>query len=149
MRIGPSIVSGGVAVLSLALTGCGLGSANLRQADGRLAPCDGGPHCVSSLESDADRKTEPLRYSGSKEAARKKLTAALATLPRSRIVADQPDYLHAEFTTALMRYVDDVEFVFRKNEPLIDVRSSSRIGYYDFGANRDRVEAIRVAFSKP
>ena len=56
-------------------------------------------------------------------------------------------YIHAEVTSAIMRYDDDVEFLFVTDQR-IDVRSSSRIGYYDFGVNRERVDALRAGFEK-
>ena len=46
-----------------------------------------------------------------------------------------------------MGFVDDVEFLFPK-EKIIHVRSASRIGYSDFGANRRRVEHLRELFTK-
>ncbi|MGQ0700007.1 MAG: DUF1499 domain-containing protein [Panacagrimonas sp.] len=137
-----------LALICTALCACGIGSANLRKAGAGLAPCDGGPHCVSSEETAADRKVEPLRYAGKREDAWKRLEAVLKAMPRTKLVANTPDYVHAEVTTSIMRYVDDVEFVFATKEPRIDVRSSSRIGYYDFKANRERVDAIRAAFEK-
>jgi uncharacterized protein (DUF1499 family) len=46
-----------------------------------------------------------------------------------------------------MGFVDDVEFYF-PDEPIIHVKSASRIGYSDFGVNRERVEKIRELFLK-
>lgn len=134
--------------ISLMLGACGLGSAKLRQAQGPLAPCDGGPHCVSSQSEDPKRYVEALRYTGSREAAHQRLVAVLSMDPAFKLIANTPDYLHVEVTTPIMRYVDDVEFLFAPREARIDVRSSSRIGYYDFQTNRERVEAIRTAFAK-
>ncbi|MGD9241474.1 MAG: DUF1499 domain-containing protein, partial [Desulfobacterales bacterium] len=37
-------------------------------------------------------------------------------------------------------------FYFPSEETIIHVRSASRTGYYDFGANRRRVERLRSAF---
>lgn len=133
-------------ISTLALAGCGIGSTHLRPEGGPLAGCDGGPHCVSSLSKDEDRKTAPLSYVGSREDARKRLLAVLAATPRLKLVTSTPDYVHAEVSTSIMHYVDDVEFLFEPNKPLIDVRSSSRIGYYDFHANREHVEDIRTRF---
>lgn len=48
-----------------------------------------------------------------------------------------------------MRYVDDVEFLLDPARSRIDVRSSSRIGYYDFQINRERIEDIRRRFAAP
>ena len=54
-------------------------------------------------------------------------------------------YIHAVYTTPIMRYRDDVEFLLRTNENEIAIRSASRVGYSDMGLNRDRIEAIRTA----
>jgi uncharacterized protein (DUF1499 family) len=42
--------------------------------------------------------------------------------------------------------VDDLEFRLIPEEHIIDVRSASRVGYWDLGANRRRVERIRERF---
>jgi len=65
---------------------------------------------------------------------------------RSRIVISEELYLHAEFTSTFFRFVDDVEFLLDDGKKLIHVRSASRVGYYDFGVNRSRVEEIRTRF---
>lgn len=69
-------------------------------------------------------------------------------MPRARVVTATDDYLHVEFTSAIWRFVDDVVFTVDGVARLIHVRSASRVGHYDFGANRRRVEAIRVAFER-
>ena len=45
----------------------------------------------------------------------------------------------------LFKFIDDVEFYFPSNESVINVRSSSRLGDFDFGVNRTRLEQIRLA----
>ncbi|MGH9640530.1 MAG: DUF1499 domain-containing protein, partial [Bryobacteraceae bacterium] len=47
--------------------------------------------------------------------------------------------------SALMGYVDDVEFYC--DGKAIQLRSSSRLGYSDLGANRKRVDSLRAAYS--
>lgn len=133
-------------VAALLLSGCaGMGSPTLRNVDGKLAPCERGPHCVSSQETQPDRYIAPLRYTGPQKDAQGRLATAVRALPNASIVTDTPGYLHATVTSNWMSFVDDVELVFGK-DGVVDVRSSSRIGYYDFGVNRKRVEAIRAAF---
>ena len=46
-----------------------------------------------------------------------------------------------------MRYVDDVEFLEDPSEGVTHVRSASRLGYSDLGANRSRIENIRSLIS--
>lgn len=53
------------------------------------------------------------------------------------------NYIHAEFTSSIFRFVDDVEFYFETAEKIVQVRSASRKGYYDWGVNRRRIEKIR------
>ena len=53
-------------------------------------------------------------------------------------------YLHYEFTSLLLRFVDDVEFVFDDEAKTIHFRSASRTGYGDLGVNRARMEQVRA-----
>jgi uncharacterized protein (DUF1499 family) len=76
------------------------------------------------------------------------LGQAVSGLSRVRIVTQRDDYLHAEFTTPLLRFVDDVEFLADPAAGVIHVRSASRVGYSDLGVNRRRVRRIREAFEK-
>jgi uncharacterized protein (DUF1499 family) len=69
---------------------------------------------------------------------------AVEATPGMRIVDNKPDYLRAEATTRLMKYVDDVEFWHDATSGVIHVRSASRLGREDFEANRQRVEALRA-----
>jgi uncharacterized protein (DUF1499 family) len=132
-------------VLLMALAGCGMGSANLRTADGRLADCNSAPNCVSSLATDEDHRVQPLNYTGSMEAAQKALAKIISASGSGAVVENTPGYLRAEYTSQIFRYVDDVEFLLQEDR-VIQVRSSSRVGYYDFGANRKRIEDIRKSF---
>lgn len=112
---------------------------NLGVHGGRLAPCRRTPNCVSSQADPADREhyVPPLAFTGTIAELRR----ALESLPRVTVIRADEGYLYAEFRTALMRYVDDVEFL--KSGALLHVRSASRLGRRDFGVNRRRVEEIR------
>ncbi|MGL5510027.1 MAG: DUF1499 domain-containing protein, partial [Microcoleaceae cyanobacterium] len=48
-----------------------------------------------------------------------------------------------QFTSQLMGYVDDVEFYLDPSKQVIQVRSASRLGESDLGANQARIENIR------
>ena len=64
---------------------------------------------------------------------------------RITIRSREEHYLHAEFTSRIFRFVDDVEFLLE--DGIIHVRSASRVGRWDLGANRARIEDIRGRFS--
>lgn len=111
--------------------------------EGRLRSCPKSPNCVCSQDQDTGHQIEPLRITGVPREAWDRLRDLILELPRTRIVSRDDHYLHAEFTTPLMRFVDDVEFLLDETAGVIHVRSASRIGYSDLGANRKRIEAIR------
>jgi uncharacterized protein (DUF1499 family) len=120
--------------------------ANLGPVDGKLLPCPSSPNCVSTFAMDDAHKIEPLSFTDSPDAAMGRLKTVLLLKPRVKIVTATDTYLHVEFTTWLMRYLDDVEFLLDAEKKQIHFRSASRLGYSDLGANRRRMEAIRRAF---
>jgi uncharacterized protein (DUF1499 family) len=71
-----------------------------------------------------------------------KVVATVRASERTTIVTSEARYLHAEVRSPWRVYTDDLELL-RDDGGRVDVRSASRIGYYDFGVNRERVEALR------
>ncbi|MDP2172040.1 MAG: DUF1499 domain-containing protein, partial [Rhodocyclaceae bacterium] len=69
-------------------------------------------------------------------------------MPRTAIVTEQEDYLHAECRSAVLGFVDDLELHLRPGTTVVAVRSASRLGHSDFGVNRGRVEDLRAALIK-
>ena len=65
----------------------------------------------------------------------------------AKVVKSESDYLYAQYTTPLMKFVDDVEFWYDPDARVIQVRSASRIGKGDMGVNRKRIEAVRAALA--
>ena len=53
------------------------------------------------------------------------------------------NYLAAEYYSKLFGFVDDVEF--RKASDAVHVRSASRVGHSDMGANKKRISELREA----
>ncbi len=143
------VLSSAWLVLSLCIAGCsGVPPSNLGVKDGRLSPCPSTPNCVSSQSADPEHSVDPLRYSSSTEEAVSRMKDIVLHMKRARIVSESRDYLHAEFTSAVWRFVDDVEFYFDDAAKVIHIRSASRLGKSDFGVNRKRVEAIRKAWKE-
>jgi uncharacterized protein (DUF1499 family) len=124
--------------------------AQVTSADGpdKLSACPDSPNCVSSQSTDEAHLIEPLHYSGRPADARQKLIDILESINRVRFAKVERDYIHAEFRSSVFRFVDDVKFWFPPDKPIIHVKSASRKGYYDFGANRRRVERLREALKK-
>lgn len=118
---------------------------NLGVKDGRLAPPKRTPNCVSSQAdpADAEHYIAPIPFKGDAAAAMAAVRKAVEGMDGATVIRQQGAYLYAEFRTKLMRFVDDVEFVYDGAAGVIHVRSASRLGRRDFGVNRARVEALR------
>jgi len=108
---------------------------------GKLTPCPASPNCVSSEDGTPASHTVPAL-----PAAEWDRLPDLILQHGGRLVEVGENYLAAEFSSKLMGYVDDVEF--RKGDADVHVRSASRVGHSDMGANRKRVEALRAAIEK-
>lgn len=127
--------------------------------DGRLKAPSTTPNSVSSqtlLHADHPMRVYaqiaplPLLGTGGSSGAQtiKALTRLVEETPGGRVVESGDTYLRAEFTSGMLRFVDDTEFWFDAANQRIDVRSASRLGRKDFGVNRGRVEALRDKLSK-
>jgi uncharacterized protein (DUF1499 family) len=112
--------------------------------EGKLAACPGTPNCVSSQATDAEHQVDAIAYSTSAAEALTKLKSVVTSMERAEVIEESSNYLYAEFTSALMGYVDDVEFYVDDAAKVIHVRSASRLGQSDLGVNRKRVEEIRA-----
>ncbi|MBD2178821.1 DUF1499 domain-containing protein [Pseudanabaena sp. FACHB-1998] len=121
--------------------------ANLGVTDNKLLACPDSPNCVSSQSSDPEHQIAPLTYTGDPAKALADLQALIKSLPRTKIITADGNYIYAEFTSAFMGYVDDVEFYLNTDKSIIEVRSASRLGKSDLGVNRDRIESIRSKFA--
>jgi uncharacterized protein (DUF1499 family) len=127
---------------------------NLGVKDGKLAACPDTPNCVSSQADDPVHHAEPFRFGGPGQPqytpsfAWGRLVSVVSGMPRANVVDPDAIYLRAEFSSAIFRFVDDVEFVLDEQDNVIHFRSASRVGRSDMGANRARIEAIRAAWEK-
>ena len=138
----------GVLLLALPimpLSSCRAGKVGL--FDARLQGCSSKPNCVCSEYPGERAYIDPLSFEGDPDAAFRKLITFLEEQPRVELVTVENHYVHAVFTTLIMRFRDDVEFRLDRQANLIHVRSASRVGYSDLGKNRDRVEWLRKRWS--
>jgi uncharacterized protein (DUF1499 family) len=110
----------------------------------RLKPVLKSPNCVSSRAPSEDREhhVAPLAVPGDRDTAMERIKHLVLLMPRTRVQAEEPGYLHLVVTTRILRFKDDLELEWAE-DGRIDVRSASRVGRSDLGANRKRVEALR------
>ncbi len=109
-----------------------------------LSPCPPSPNCVSTEAIDETHAIAPFQYMKSRAEAKEALKTVIAMLPRTKLVDEDVSYLHYEFTSLLLRFVDDVEFLFDEATKTVRFRSASRMGYSDLGVNRKRMEQVRA-----
>lgn len=113
--------------------------------EGHLAPCPASPNCVVSENADAKHAIDPITYHVDRDTARKTLLKVLTVVPRTEVVEQTDNYIHALSKSRIFKFVDDVEFYFPADESVIHIRSASRVGESDLGVNRRRSEQIRLA----
>ncbi|MCD8485739.1 MAG: DUF1499 domain-containing protein [Desertifilum sp.] len=116
----------------------------------QLAGCPDSPNCVCSHLSSMDKvhSIDPISYNSSAAEAIAKIKTIVQAMPKTQIITETDNYLYAEFTSQLMGFVDDVEFLVYDNPKVIHVRSASRLGRSDLGVNRKRIEEIRSQFNR-
>ena len=152
-----------IVVLAVVLGAIAAGQAGLFQSsapndlgvhDGRLKPPSNTDNSVTSqagLYPDHPQRAysdiAPLPLRGDGPATLARIRSVVAGMDGAKIVKSAPDYLYAQYTTRLMKFVDDVEFWYDPTARVIQVRSASRVGKGDMGVNRKRIEAVRAALA--
>jgi uncharacterized protein (DUF1499 family) len=122
--------------------------------DGKLRAPSKTPNSVSSQADQwpqhpmrDEARIAPLLLRGSGPATIAQIRRIVEGMPGAQVVQARDDYLYVQFTTRWMKFIDDAEFWFDPGASVVQVRSASRIGRKDFGANRERIEAIRQALA--
>ena len=101
-----------------------------------IKPCIQISHCVRE-EFEVENISEPFEV----------IKQIIENTPRTKIVENDGDYLHAEVTSRIMKYVDDLEVSYVPENKKIIIRSESRVGEGDFGVNKKRVDSIKNKLS--
>jgi uncharacterized protein (DUF1499 family) len=112
---------------------------------GRVSGCPGTPNCISSQSPDEAHRIAPLLVDSAHEGDFYCLRAIVSGMDRVTVLVADQENIRAEFRT-LLGFVDDVQFQLDKENRAIQMRSASRVGYWDFGVNRRRLQGIRKKF---
>ena len=109
--------------------------------DERLTQCPNKPNCVSSFDSE-EQYIEPLiTQKGLVE-----IKEIILKLDNVKLISQSESYLHFTFVSSIFSFTDDLEIYFVDKK--YHIRSSSRVGHSDLGANRKRIEKLRDILSK-
>jgi len=108
-----------------------------------LRGCPKSPNCVSSEAKEEKHAVESFHLKGDPTVSWPLIQYEIASMPRWTIVTATDNYIHVECKSRIFRFIDDLELYFNSSNGIISIRSASRVGYSDFGANRRRVEFLR------
>ena len=114
----------------------------------KLPPCERTPNCVSSQATSKLHYILPFKISGDPRKAWEQFRKAIKNYDRMVITHETETSLHAEATSLVLHFVDDIDAIFDIKAGLIHIRSASRVGHSDFGVNRKRLEELRVQLRK-
>jgi uncharacterized protein (DUF1499 family) len=130
----------------------GTAPTDLGVRDGKLKPPSMTPNSVTSQAALYPEHPQrnyasvaPLPSKGDGPATLARIKDIVEGMEGAKVIKSEPGYLYAQFTSRLMKFVDDVEFWFDPAADVIQVRSASRVGRGDMGVNRRRIEAVRAA----
>ncbi|CAL9099302.1 unnamed protein product [Musa acuminata var. zebrina] len=129
-----------------------------------LALCPATNNCISTSEeiSDANHYAPPWNYNpedgrrkkpiNKDEAIAELLQVVTSLKPDNftpRVAERREDYIRVEYESPIMGFVDDVEFWFPPGKKsIVEYRSASRIGNFDFDINKKRIKALRSELEK-
>lgn len=109
--------------------------------------CPASPNCVSSMAYDSHR-IEPFIATGEPRTALGKIRSILAQRSDAAVIAADDTMIKVEFRTRL-GFIDDALFLLDPAKGVIHLYSAARVGYWDLGKNRRRMEEIRAAYQAP
>ncbi|WP_392533100.1 DUF1499 domain-containing protein [Nostoc sp. C117] len=132
-------------ICSLIFPGASWAASSLGVDNGHLSSCPASNNCVVSQNADPKHAIDPIAYHIDRDLAKETVLKVLAVVPRTEVIEQTDNYIHALSKSRIFQFVDDVEFYFPTNESVIHLRSASRVGESDLGVNRRRMEQIRLA----
>ncbi len=141
-----------LALITLAVVGYFFYQGKVSQKQGfrhttaaKLSACPNTPNCVcSEYPEDAEHYISALGLDGLDLAT---ITSAIKEIGGTIVVQDDA-YISAEFKSGLFGFVDDFEVRVDEQNNQIHLRSASRVGRSDLGANRNRVEKFKQVLSQ-
>lgn len=117
--------------------------------EAKLSPCPSTPNCVCTEHpNDDSHYTEAVAFSDRQNDSILNLITDAIEQSGGVITKTEDNYIAATYTSKLFRYVDDFEVRIDKNNQLIHIRSASRVGKSDLGANLKRIESFRALLEK-
>lgn len=116
-----------------------------------LRSCPDKPNCVQTYDRlDESHFQLPLVVKESEAETQLSIRSAIVKtggqIISEKVLMPSGIYLHAEYESDWLKFVDDVE-VLIKNDA-IHIRSASRLGHSDMGVNAERFEKIKAVYEQ-
>ena len=108
----------------------------------QLADCPETPNCQCSQASRSEQKVAALDLSN-RDKPINYIASVVSQMSGATVVTQDDHYLHVTFQSAVLNFTDDVEFLHQDDSTQVQVRSASRLGVSDLGANLKRIETLR------
>jgi len=108
----------------------------------KLSPCPDKPNCIcTEFADDQSHFTDAIKY---QSLSLDNITNAIESTG-GIISTTQNNYIAATYTSRIFKYVDDFEIRIDSENQVIHIRSASRVGHSDIGANLKRIENFKNA----
>jgi uncharacterized protein (DUF1499 family) len=116
----------------------------------QLPPCPTKKNCVCSQDTRPPYSIEAITIPKGKagKSLKQLVTLCLQNFRGCKVIEQEPKTAHLSFTSSWLRFVDDMHLAVDESAQLVHIRSASRVGYSDFGVNRQRVEKLRRLFNQ-
>ena len=116
--------------------------------DGSLAKCPAGDNCVcSEYKEDSKHFVNPIKIPPMElHDALPRLISVIQNMGGT-VQKENDNYIAATFSSALFKFVDDLEVRLDSEKLVIHLRSASRVGKSDLGANKKRVTQLKALYA--
>ena len=111
----------------------------------KLSVCPKTPNCVCSEYPEDTKHFIPALDLG--ELDINTITTAVKEIG-GQIAVQNDTYLSAEFKSGLFGFIDDFELRIDRDNKKIHIRSASRVGRSDLGANKNRVQKFKRVLNR-
>ena len=116
--------------------------------EGRLSKCPNKPNCVcSEYKDDANHYIDPISIPQNITLDTFLLLKNVIQDMGGNVLIENDNYLAATFTSAIFKFVDDLEIRIDSTQKVIHIRSASKVGYSDMGVNKKRTELLKKLFN--
>lgn len=112
--------------------------------NGQLKACPDKSNCVcSEVPPEQAAYVAPIELNSKDTAQAWLILKTTISEQGGQIKVEKDDYLAAIFASAVFGFVDDLEARLDVKSGLIHLRSASRVGRSDLGANRQRIKLLK------